>query len=241
MKKSLLLSAMFLYCLVAISQVKFGAKAGSTFAKFEPSSTTGMISDYTTQVGFQGGIFTEFTLNNYFSLKPELLFSMKGAISKLEETYNVPGSTGYSEYQIILKSTITPLYIDLPVHFKISFASVSSDKFTIGVGPLIALGLSGKAKITGSLNGSKITGEASLFKNEKPVLKDEYGNDISGNAPASSLLKRFDLGISCFAGYEFKGRILLIAGYQHGLRDINKEGDEELRTQCLTVSLGYKF
>jgi hypothetical protein len=235
------LTVMLLLCQMAGAQIKFAMKAGATFSTFKASSTSGTVSDYKTIVGFQGGPMAEISLSNYFSIQPELLFSTKGAITEAEETYPMPSSTGYTEYHIKLKATITPMYIDLPLHLKINLTSLSSGKFSIGMGPLFSYGLGGKAKITGSINDTKLTGEASIFNSEKPILKDENGNDLSGDAEAESMLKRFDIGLSSFASFELKNHFLMILSYQLGLKDISKSSDEKLHNRCFIVSLGYKF
>jgi hypothetical protein len=232
---------MLLFSLTVNAQIKFGFKAGATFAKLKPSSTSGMVTDYNILAGFQGGTFTEIPLGNYFSVQPELLFSTKGAISKTETSYPVPSNTGYTEYQISLKATFTPMYLDFPIHLKVNFASISSDKLTISFGPVFSYGLGGKAKISGSMNGTKIMGEAYLFKNEKPVIKDEYGNNLSVEAEATAILKRFDIGVSGFVSYEIKSHYLIGISYQIGLKDIGNNSDEELRNRCLSITMGYKF
>jgi hypothetical protein len=228
------------FCLTAQSQVKFGIQAGATFSGYKSTTDDGVVLDYKMLTGYQGGGFAEITLNNYFSVQPGLMFSTRGAKVKFLQTFIVPSNTGYSTVNVTLKATITPLYIDVPLFFKVSFASVGSDKFTIGVGPLFSYGVGGKMKIKGNLGSTGITGEAKVFSDGTMSIKDQYNHEYS-DGQADALLKRFDIGASCFAAYEFNQHILLNIGYQHGLRDIRNDSGEKLRNRCLTIMVGYKF
>ncbi len=228
--------------LMAISQVKYGIKAGTTLASYRSSTGTGVIPDYRTLAGFQVGAFTETVINNYFSLQPELLFSTRGAKVKLTERYTVPGSTGFETVQTNIKGVFTPLYVDLPVYLKVGFTSVGSDKFTIGAGPLFSYGVGGKAKFNGSVNWDNgnqdnFKGDVKLFFRDKLVLKDENGNEYSGDEAANTLLKRFDVGISCFVAYEFNARVALNLNYQYGLKNISEDPNEDIWNRCLAISL----
>ncbi len=248
MKKQAFLVIMCFFPLMAISQVKYGVKAGATLAWYRSSTDEGMIPDYRTLAGFQGGAIMEVVINDYFSLQPELLFSTRGAKMKFAEVYTIPGPSGFITVQTKIKGVFTPLYVDIPVYIKVGFPLMRSDKFTVGAGPIFSYGVGGKAKFNGSAEdvnsiGSKINiiGDMKLFSKDKLVLKDQYGREYSTEEVQITLLKRFDAGFACFAAYEFNARVVLNLSYQYGLRNISKDPNENLWNRCLAISLGYKF
>jgi hypothetical protein len=223
------------------SQARYGLKAGTTLAWYRSSTDEGIIPEYRTLAGFQCGAFAELTINNYFSLQPELLASTRGAKVKFTSTNTVPTSSGYEVVQTKLVGTFAPFYIDLPVYIKAAFASAGSDKFTIGAGPMFSYGINGKVKYTGSVNQINISGEMKLFSADRLVLKDKDGNVYTSETAETTIFNRFDAGISCFASYEFSNRVTLNFNYQYGLKNISMITDESIQTRCLTISLGYIF
>jgi len=246
MKKYLFLALICSLPLIAVSQVKYGMKAGTTLAWYRASTDKGMIPEYRTLAGFQGGAFAEAFINSYFSLQPELLLSTRGAKVKYSETYTIPGSSGFTTVQTKIKGVFIPLYVDVPVYLKVGFPSVGSDKFTIGAGPLFSYGVGGKAKFNGSVNEVNknqvnIKGDMKLFSKDKLVLKDQDGREYTVEEAETPLLKHFDVGLACFAAYEFNARIALSLNYQYGMKNISEDPDEDLWNRCVAISLGYKF
>ncbi len=240
MKKQFLLVIACMYSLTIASQVNFGVKAGTTLSKYRSSTDEGIIPEYNTIAGFQGGPFAEVVINNYFSMQPELLFTMRGAKSTIIQTYTVAGPSGYITVPLKLKAAFVPFYIDLPVYLKVGFPSAGSDKLSIGAGPLVSYGIGGKVKFKGSANSEDFTAEMKLFSEDELVLKDDNGNELP-SGESSTLLKRFDAGIAGFVSYEFNDRIILCLNYQYGLKNISDDPDEDLWNRCLTISAGYKF
>jgi hypothetical protein len=240
MKKQFLLVIACLYSLTVVSQVNFGVKAGTTLSKYRSSTEEGIIPEYNTIAGFYGGAFAETVINNYFSLQPELLFSMRGAQSTIIQTVTIPVTTGYITVPVKMKATFVPLYIDLPVYLKVGFPSAGSDKLTLGVGPLFSYGICGKAKFKGSANNENFTAEMNLFSEDELVIKDNNGN-TNPSGESSTLQKRFDAGIAGFVSYEFNNLIILCLNYQYGLKNISDDPDEDLWNRCLSISVGYKF
>jgi hypothetical protein len=240
MKKQFLLIITCLYSLTVTSQVNFGVKAGTTLSTYRSSTDEGIIPEYNTLAGFQGGAFAEAVINNYFSLQPELLFTMRGAKSTIIQTLTIPGTTGFITVPVKMKASFIPLYIDLPVYLKVGFPSAGSDKLSIGVGPLFSYGIGGKAKFKGSANSENFTAEMKLFSEDKLEFGDNNGS-ANPSGESFTLLKRFDAAIAGFVSYEFNNRIILCLNYQYGLKNISDDPDEDLWNRCLTISAGYKF
>ena len=55
---------------------QFGLKAGINSSKYTPST---VLTDYNNHIGFYAGVFYELRLDERFSFKPELLFSLQGS------------------------------------------------------------------------------------------------------------------------------------------------------------------
>ncbi len=240
MKKQFLLAFVCLYSLTLSSQVNFGIKAGTSLSKFRSSTDGGIIPEYNTLAGFHGGAFAEAVIDNHFSLQPELLFTMQGAKSTVNQTLTIPGSLGYITLSVKYKTEIVPLYIDLPVYLKVGFPSAQSDKLNIGAGPFFSYGIGGKAKIEGSVNSENVTAEVKLFSEDELVFEDNNGNRYPSGETAT-ILERFDAGFGGFISYEFKSRIILCLNYKYGLKNISGDPDEDLWNRCLNISVGYKF
>jgi len=240
MKKQFILAVAFLYSLTVASQVNFGVKAGTTLSTFKSSTDNGIIPEYNTLAGFQGGAFAEAAINSYFSFQSELLFTMRGAKSTIIQTVSIPGPSGFIAVPVKLKTTFVPLYIDLPVYLKVGFPSAGSDRLSIGVGPLFSYGIGGKAKFKGSANSENFTAEMKLFSEDELELGDNNGN-TNPSGESFTLLKRFDAGIAGFVSYEFNNHITLCLNYQYGLKNISADPEEDLWNRCLTISAGYKF
>ena len=237
--KKLFLLLMIALPLITVSQIRYGVKAGTTLSWYKSSTDEGIIPEYRTLGGFQGGAFVEVPFTDYLLLQPELLFSMRGAKSKIEETYTIPQSSGYAQIRVKLEDISTPLYIDLPVYLKVGFPSVGTDKFTIGAGPMFSYGVGGKMKVKGSIDQENVTGEKKLFSEDQFNLKDGDGNSID-DIPVPAL-KRLDISIAGFAAYEFSSRVALKLNYQYGLKDISDDPEESLWNRCTTISLEYFF
>lgn len=241
MKKQLLFIAIAcFYSMTITAQVNFGIKAGTTLASYKSSTNMGIIPEYKTIAGFQAGGFVRIGINNFFSVQPELLFSTRGIKSDITQTMEVLMESGYTSYTIKMKSTFSPFYIDLPLHMVASFPSAGSDRFSIGAGPVFSYGAGGKGEIDANINGERLTGNRKLFSKEKLVLKDRRGAEYPDNS-ATTLLRRFDVGMSGFISYEFSQRVTLSLNYQYGLKNVSDDPDESIKNRCLAITVGYLF
>lgn len=233
MKRYLLSFVILIVPLIAVSQVDYGLKAGPAFSWYRSSTAGELMMEYESRTGVQAGVFAEARLNAWFSLQPELLFSSRGAKSELNMTVPVPTSTGYTNVKVTLKSTIAPLYLDVPVYLKAGFPSVGSDRFTVGVGPVFSYGLGGNAKIKVTAGKESFTEEVKLFSGD--------GFDLGEIHQDFRILERLDVAAAGFAAYEFSKKIILSLNYQYGLKNISGDPEEELRNRSVSVTLGYKF
>ena len=127
-----------------------------------------------------------------------------------------------------------PYYLEIPVHVGYKYA-VNEDFALFGsVGPYLAVGLFGKAKLNiGNAIGdwADIEGKVSVGGLEgKSVSEDIFGDDG---------FKRFDFGLGLKAGVEFNKKYQVALSYDFGLIDVQK--DLGMKNRNLMISLGYMF
>jgi len=101
----------------------FGVMAGANFADISGDDIDG--SDVDSRTGFVGGIFYEYKLGTSISLRPELLYSMKG------------GTNALFGDDVDWKND----YIQVPVLLKYNFGSGATHPFVL-IGPAIAFNVS---------------------------------------------------------------------------------------------------
>ena len=111
--------------------ISFGVKTALNISGLSGTNT----EDYNMKTGLALGGFTELTINDKVSLKPELLFSMQGAVS---QTNNVD-------------TCIKMNYIDLPILVKFDII----DRLYAEIGPELGFLISAKQK-TGDLDSISI-------------------------------------------------------------------------------------
>lgn len=128
MKKTILLLGVSLFALIAVNaqrQHRFILTPGFNIARADVSPV-GDGSDLKSKIGFDGGVGAEFSFGKYFSIQPEVNFSMQG----------VKGEGNGSE------TTINLNYITVPVLAKVKPAP----GFSILAGPQIGFLTSANAK-----------------------------------------------------------------------------------------------
>ncbi|HYG15815.1 MAG TPA: porin family protein [Bacteroidia bacterium] len=135
MKRNFTVKALFLSAAIAVAslvnktnaQVEFGFIGGLNMAnmkasgyKLVPDSARPTFSGITR---YRVGIFADMPLNNYFSLNPELAYSVKGSVQRLDTTASAIDFSGppiaYTEKNVSV-SNFDLGYIELPVLFRFS-------------------------------------------------------------------------------------------------------------------------
>ncbi len=238
------------------AQIRYGVKSGLNVSNFHISYEDGWVSfsDYKSHAGFHIGIFSEIPLSNIFFIQPELLFSGKGVINKAEITLQ----TSYSDATTSRwQYTYTPYYAELPIYIKAGFKTGKAGKIVVGVGPYFACGVAGKIKVetkfeTYSENDVFIEsgegkGEMNLFKKDKLEIEmhyspEELSRTVTFIEMPKAAFKRFDTGISGFAGYELRWGLFASIGYDMGLYKIdNWSSETKFKNRTCQFSVGYKF
>ena len=129
MKKILFLSVFTAAAFIGQAQIKFGIKAGANFSKF--SGDDAKMEDVSPKflTGFAGGGLVNISLNEMFSVQPEVLYSMEGTM------YKESGE----------KATYKTDYINIPVLFQYNNPS----GFYAETGPQVGFLMSAKVSYGG--------------------------------------------------------------------------------------------
>ncbi|MDL2315138.1 PorT family protein, partial [Bacteroidales bacterium OttesenSCG-928-C19] len=187
----------------------FGVKAGGNLSKFygEDGFDEGKM-----KFGFQVGATVEYGFTDNLFLGSGLEFTTKGIRYKRDLTF--PSMVG-TDNKATLKTTQTPMYLQLPIHIGYKFNITDKINIILETGPYIAFGLGGKVKQ--SLDGT----DRYDFDID---FTDFFGDEESGRA------KRFDFGISNAIGTEL-GNVVIKIGYEWGLMNIARKQTIELSNE----------
>lgn len=134
MKKSLMIVAA-LFFLVAGDRVygqnfQWGIKGGGNLSTFTGSGNQ-YYSSWSTQAGWNAGIFTNFFLGTHFAIAPELLFTREGAkINTSSSQNNINISTNSTHFRVD--------YLSLPIMAKFRFTG----GFYLETGPEFSINVS---------------------------------------------------------------------------------------------------
>ncbi|MEO6524084.1 MAG: porin family protein [Mucilaginibacter sp.] len=213
MKKTLLLLSLSLSISLTYAQTKFGVIAGLNLASISSTSSGSSISS-SSLAGFHVGAFADFELSKSVSIQPGVLFSLKGGS---DESTQSSGS-----YSVHATDKLTLNYVEIPVNI-FYHIPVSIGKIFLGGGPYVALGLSGKEKVT-------------------------YTGSVSGNAEAnvtfgsnSGDVKNPDFGLNLGAGIALQNNLLFKVGYGIGIANLSNTSGTTSHNNVFGISVGYSF
>ena len=195
--------------LATISVTSFsqiGVQAGATIASLKSKDDAGGSSESSSsKFGFTVGVFTNVPLSDNFIFQPSLNFTQKGG----EEEQSSSGFT--------FKSDLVLNYLELPLNFIYK----ATGGFYAGVGPALAYGISGKAKVSGT--GIPTTDE-----------KIKFGSD-------ADQIKAFEFSGNALAGYQFPGGISLTVNYNLGFSNLSNESGGSVKNRYFGIRIGKVF
>jgi len=183
----LIVSAQFF--LAGKSQISVGLKAGVGIADQDQK-----VSDYhfnpASKIGCNLGVTLERSLSQIFLVSTGLNYVVKGSKIGFRITN---GAISPSNPGIPTKINSTLHYFEIPVDFAGKIILSSKSRATVGTGPYIAFGITGRNRL-------------------------EYDGSIT-KPFEESLYERFDFGGNIFASYQI-GKIEISICYDHGFIDI---------------------
>lgn len=192
-------------------------------------TNSGRVNDAKMLTSYQVGIVGDVHLGSVVYFQPGLLYTGKG--SKTQS-----GNPSDANYY---KSTSNPFYIEVPMNIVFKTPSVSGNRFFVGAGPYLAIGVNGKNKVDGKYLGVAFSSEKDIrFSNDDPTtLNYEEGAGFG-------ILKRFDYGLNGTAGIEGKS-LALSVNYGLGLAKLqsgsNSSADNNNKHRVLSFTLGFKL
>jgi len=132
---------------------------------------------------FQFGISGDYHLGSFFYIQPGLSYTGKG--SKVSDGDPDDNTTWY-------KATSNPFYIEIPVN--VVLKSPGKQKFFIGAGPYIGVGVGGKNKAEGQVAGVYFKTQSEIkFSDEDP------GGTTYQLGAGFPTMKRLDYGLNMLA------------------------------------------
>ena len=209
MKKILVLFALTAIAMVSVNaqdNLKWGVMAGMNVSKYT-------FTGFDNRVGFHAGVKAELGLSQEASgayMDFAALLTLKGA--------KIDGGS-------IATVKFNPYYLEIPVHVGYKYAVNENFALFGSVGPYLAVGLFGKAKL-------KVDGDIADIAELGGISMSE---DIFG----ADGLKRFDFGLGLKAGVEFSKKYQVAISYDFGLVEVIKEVG--MKNRNLMISLGYMF
>ena len=209
MKKILVLFALTAIAMVSVNaqdNLKWGVMAGMNVSKYT-------FTGFDNRVGFHAGVKAELGLSQEASgayMDFAALLTLKGA--------KIDGGS-------IATVKFNPYYLEIPVHVGYKYAVNENFALFGSVGPYLAVGLFGKAKL-------KVDGDIA-------DIAELGGNSMSEDIFGDDGLKRFDFGLGLKAGVEFSKKYQVAISYDFGLIEVIKEVG--MKNRNLMISLGYMF
>ena len=209
MKKILVLFVLTAIAMVSVNaqdNLKWGVMAGMNVSKYT-------FTGFDNRVGFHAGVKAELGLSQEASgayMDFAALLTLKGA--------KIDGGS-------IATVKFNPYYLEIPVHVGYKYAVNENFALFGSVGPYLAVGLFGKAKL-------KVDGDIA-------DIAELGGNSMSEDIFGDDGLKRFDFGLGLKAGVEFSKKYQVAISYDFGLIEVIKE--VRMKNRNLMISLGYMF
>ena len=160
-----------------------GMKAGLSLSNYNTS-----ILDYKCKLGYCGGAFVTFDINNFLSIQPELLFSMKGG--KIEQTFTgeeSPDSLGTFWWNENL------YYLEVPLLIKLSVAQSKPLNAFLLCGPAMSVKLKAKYKIDNSM---VVDGDLADVRGTEYSMIVGVGAEIKIASKVVSLDGRYVMGLT---------------------------------------------
>lgn len=228
--KNLIAVAAFVLCNVSVSSQTTRIEGGINLANVSITDN-GRVDDAKMLTSFQLGVMGDFHLVSIVYLQPGLFFTGKGTKTQSGD----PSTLNYS------KATSNPYYIEIPVNFlfKTPKSSSTNNRFFVGAGPYLAIGVAGKIKNEGKIAGIGYKNDRKIeFSNDDPTTLDyEEGAGFG-------ILKRFDYGMNGVAGIDGKSMVLSVK-YGLGLAKLqsggNSSADNNNKHRVLSFTIGFKF
>jgi len=211
--------------------LSIGAHAGGNFATFQGDTdevTAGLeevfgsgSSDIGRRTAVRAGVFLEVGLTEAVALRPEIVYTQKGATIDARVTQTVFGDP----VEVELDGTFRFHYLQVPVLATVEIPTESRIVPRLYVGPAAGFDLSAEAELeTTATQGGETATESET--NDVDVEDVDVGAVIGG-----------ELGYRIAPGQT----IALDIRYNPSFNSANAEGDIDIRNDVLSVGVSYRF
>lgn len=208
----------------AFAQISVGPKAGLNISRFAGDDEADL-DGIKSKIGFQVGGMLNAQLNDYFAIRPELVFSNIGSKFKFDD----------------YKLNISTNYLSLPVNFVGQIPVSDNFNLQFFAGPYAALGLGGKAK-------GEYSDRGQTEKVSQPIKMKKNPGEIDDD---NLYLNGVDFGLNFGLGFQASG-FVFTANYALGLTNLeshyknaaaeDKRGaDGKVYNRNVTIGVAYLF
>lgn len=175
--------------------------------------------------GFNAGVFGQMELSRKWYVGASIKLSSK----PFKEKHRTIIHTYLPPVNAIREEHGTPYVIDLPIHAGYKIHINKDMKLTIALGPYLALGIFGKAKIVENYINEK--GETMYDIKRYSIYSGD--NDYS--------IKRYQVGADAKIGFEINSHYIVSTEYQFQFNNPSKGFSSTSRAQIISLNFGYKF
>ncbi len=212
------------------AQTTFGVQAGILNSKVKIEEGNETYPGAKSSVGFRIGAFAEIPVSGNFYFSPGLNFVAKGGKFKTTETNSILGNTFINTSEEDYKTN----YLELPLNF--TYKLNQEGGLFFGAGPVIGLGIGGKAKssLNVTRNGSVISAEEASADVKFDGKENATGDDLH--------LKALEFGANAFVGYALKNGFRAQLSFNPAFSNISPESNFSYKnTYYLGLTIGYTF
>ncbi len=224
MKKTILAFAGFILSAAAFSQVSLGIQGIGNLSNAS-IKTEDMLNPSKKASALPGaGLVAQFDLGKKLALRTGVNYLQHGfkLTGSFEEDFG-------EEVASVSFSTKTNLnYVQVPVNILYKIPSRLFE-FYVGGGPYVSYGISGKIKITSTINYEN--GDKEIETEEQKAFTKEDGEEAG--------LKRSDIGVGAIAGFKFANGIFANVGYQLNLSNSSGDSEGKYKNRGLQLTIGY--
>jgi Outer membrane protein beta-barrel domain len=234
MKKLILsIAVMAVATLGANAQISFGAQAGGNLATLKSENTSGGTKTKETgktKFGFVAGVVANIPFSSALSFRPEINFIQKGGKFSSSQTF-----FGITTVDV---DDVTLNFVEMPLNVIYSLQA-GPGRFSVGAGPNISFGMSGKDKWESVSSGGGFPTQTSSGS-----TKIKFDGKKAANLPASDNdihFKALDFGANAVVGYKMDMGLFFNAGYTFGFSNLDPNPNSSLKTGGLTLKVGFLF
>lgn len=220
MRKVALIAGVFLFIVgpTLAQNLEVGVRGGPNYANFG-SSDENLDDQYNRRTIFNAGVFFEGGLSNRFSLRPELIYTRRGAgLDEIEirsDDGRAQGTFEDARYNFD--------YLQVPVLLKAEVLSSSSVQPLLYAGPSVSYLLSSTIE----------------FRDPSTEGIEAFGGEENLESSTFNLEAVVGAGLMC--ELPSGNSVMVDVRYTRGFTDVLPEGSSTVRNQVLAVNVGFSF